>query len=42
VNESESVAEPRWLSVDDVIAVHAQQMAIYGGRAGIRDLGLLE
>ena len=33
--------QPRWLSVDDVIRLHAMQLAEFGGRAGIRDENLL-
>jgi death-on-curing protein len=33
--------DPRWLSVDDVIRLHAMQLAEFGGRAGIRDENLL-
>lgn len=32
----------RWLEVRDVVAYHAEQIAQFGGRAGIRDRGLLE
>jgi death on curing protein len=31
-----------FLSVDDVLSLHADQVALYGGDPGIRDLGLLE
>ena len=34
--------EPRWLSVEDVIRLHAMQITEFGGSAGIRDYGLLE
>ena len=34
--------EPVWLNVDEVIDMHAEQLAIFGGPEGIRDLGLLE
>ncbi len=34
--------EPLWLTLDDVIALHAEQLAIFGGPEGIRDPGLLE
>ncbi|MEL6288471.1 MAG: type II toxin-antitoxin system death-on-curing family toxin [Pseudomonadota bacterium] len=33
---------PRWLSVKDITAIHAEQLARFGGPSGIRDLGLLE
>jgi death-on-curing protein len=31
-----------FLTLDEVIALHADQIERYGGRAGIRDLGLLQ
>jgi death on curing protein len=34
--------EPIWLDVDEVIDMHAEQLAIFGGPEGIRDRGLLE
>jgi death-on-curing protein len=34
--------EPIWLDVDEVIDMHAEQLAIFGGPEGIRDHGLLE
>ena len=34
--------EPLFLDVDDVIELHATQLEIYGGSAGLRDRGLLE
>lgn len=33
---------PLWLSVEDALSVHAEQLAIFGGPEGVRDLGLLE
>jgi death-on-curing protein len=33
---------PTFLTLDEVLALHAEQVGIYGGAAGIRDLGLLE
>ena len=33
---------PRWLSVELVKVIHAQQANVFGGPHGIRDLGLLE
>jgi death-on-curing protein len=33
---------PIWLDVDEVIDMHAEQLAIFGGPEGIRDRGLLE
>ncbi len=32
----------QFLELDDVIVIHAGQIAIYGGSDGLRDLGLLE
>jgi death-on-curing protein len=32
----------RFLGLDEVLALHADQVARYGGYAGVRDLGLLE
>jgi death-on-curing protein len=34
--------EPRWLDVDIVLDFHAEQLALFGGPDGVRDLGLLE
>ncbi|MFA6265297.1 MAG: type II toxin-antitoxin system death-on-curing family toxin [Pseudolabrys sp.] len=34
--------EPRWLDTSIVLDVHAEQLALFGGADGIRDLGLLE
>ncbi|CAN7506419.1 type II toxin-antitoxin system death-on-curing family toxin [Bosea sp. LjRoot9] len=36
------MSEPLWLSVELIRDIHAEQLAIYGGPEGIRDLGLLE
>jgi death-on-curing protein len=36
------MSEPVWLEVDEVIDMHAEQLAIFGGPEGIRDHGLLE
>lgn len=33
---------PHFLSVDEVLALHAVQIRTFGGPAGIRDIGLLE
>jgi death-on-curing protein len=33
---------PEWLSVDIVLDVHAEQLALFGGPDGVRDLGMLE
>jgi death-on-curing protein len=34
--------EPAFLTLDEVLALHADQIQRYGGAAGVRDLGLLE
>jgi death-on-curing protein len=34
--------EPIWLGLTDVIDMHNEQLAIFGGPAGIRDRGMLE
>jgi death-on-curing protein len=35
------VAEPVFLTLDEVLAIHADQIRRYGGSHGVRDLGLL-
>jgi death-on-curing protein len=35
-------AEPDFLSVEDVTQIHDEQIATYGGAAGVRDRALLE
>ena len=35
-------AEPKWLTVDMVLAIHDEQLKLFGGGEGIRDMGLLE
>ena len=35
------MSEPVWLTESLVIDIHAEQLAIFGGPAGIRDAGLL-
>jgi death-on-curing protein len=34
--------EPLFLDVEDVVELHATQLEVYGGSAGLRDRGLLE
>lgn len=34
--------EPEWLGLEIVLDVHAEQLALFGGSDGVRDLGLLE
>jgi death-on-curing protein len=36
------VTEPIWLPTDLVIAIHDEQLRLFGGPPGIRDQGLLE
>jgi death on curing protein len=36
------VSEPVWLDVEILIDLHAEQLALFGGPDGIRDLGMLE
>lgn len=35
-------AEPKWLSVDAVLAMHQDSVTAHGGAAGVRDPGLLD
>jgi death-on-curing protein len=36
------MSEPEWLDLNIVLDFHAEQLALFGGPDGIRDLGLLE
>ena len=36
------MTEPVWLDTDIVLDIHAEQLAIFGGGDGVRDLSLLE
>lgn len=36
------VAEPRWLTVEQVIVTHERQIKKFGGPQGLRDQGMLE
>jgi death-on-curing protein len=36
------VTEPRWLDSSIVIDIHAEQLALFGGPDGVRDIGLLD
>jgi death-on-curing protein len=36
------VIEPIFLTVDDVLSLHADQLELYGGSPGVRDAGALE
>jgi death-on-curing protein len=34
--------EPIWLDVEIMLDLHAEQLALFGGSDGVRDLGMLE
>ncbi len=34
--------EPRWLDTNILLDIHAEQLALFGGPDGVRDIGLLE
>jgi death-on-curing protein len=36
------VIEPRWLDLSIVVDVHSEQLALFGGPEGVRDIALLE
>lgn len=36
------MSEPIWLTTRDAIALHDEQLAIFGGPPGLRDQGMLE
>jgi death-on-curing protein len=36
------MSEPEWLDLNIVLDFHAEQLALFGGPDGVRDLGLLE
>jgi death-on-curing protein len=36
------MTEPQWLDLAIVLDFHAEQLALFGGADGVRDLGLLE
>ena len=36
------MTEPLWLTLEQVKRIHAEQLALHGGPAGLRDAGLLE
>jgi death-on-curing protein len=36
------MSEPEWLDTTIIIDVHAEQLALFGGADGIRDMGMLE
>ena len=39
---AEPSTEPKWLTVDMVLAFHDEQLAVFGGGEGLRDMGLLD
>ncbi len=36
------MTEPRWLDVSIVNDIHSEQLALFGGPEGVRDMGMLE
>lgn len=36
------MSEPRWITKAQVVRMHAEQLAVFGGPAGLRDEGKLE
>jgi death-on-curing protein len=36
------MSEPIWLDRDTVVDMHSEQLALFGGPSGIRDVGMLE
>jgi len=36
------MSEPIWLDVEEIVDMHAEQLALFGGPEGVRDHGLLE
>ena len=34
--------EPLFLTLDEVLSLHAEQIRLFGGSAGVRDVGLLQ
>jgi death on curing protein len=36
------MSEPRWITMPQIVQIHAEQLAIFGGPPGLRDAGLLE
>ena len=36
------MTEPEFLTLDEVLGIHADQIRRYGGTEGLRDLGLLQ
>lgn len=36
------MSEPEFLALDEILGIHSDQIRRYGGRPGVRDLGLLQ
>jgi death-on-curing protein len=36
------MSEPRWITKDQAIRMHAEQLAVFGGPSGLRDAEMLE
>lgn len=41
MNVASTGDEPKWLTYDQVVAIHSRQLRRFGGAAGLRDDGLL-
>lgn len=41
MNEASNDDGPKWLTYDQVVAIHSRQLRRFGGAAGLRDEGLL-
>ena len=41
MTSGELLCEPIFLDLDDVLELHAMQLGVFGGGAGLRDRGLL-
>jgi len=41
-DSASSSEEPRFLTLDEVLSLHADGIANFGGDPGVRDLGLIE
>ncbi len=37
-----AVKEPRWITLTQIVRIHDEQLAVFGGPAGLRDAGLLQ
>ena len=36
------MTEPIWLEIEAIVDMHSEQLAMFGGPTGIRDIGMLE